>query len=192
LSRSGRARGRRKRRRTSRHAASAAGRGNLLPFGEGSRADGTLGAVRRARFRERARMTALEGTQGASQAFRARSFERGPLPQGRHATSSSTRSEARCRDMGCPSLSGWGKSAPASGRRGGGRRGDKSQVTPGLRKLGWRQTERDVAIRQRVVRHSACRRSDGALACSGNGLLQKLAGGMWPLGPGEQPVSSWV
>jgi hypothetical protein len=48
-------------------------------------AEGTLGAVVRVIFREKARKTALQGASGESQMLLAGSFARGPTPQGRRA-----------------------------------------------------------------------------------------------------------
>lgn len=75
-----------------------------------------MGAVVCDLFRERPRMTALQGAAGASPVPRAGSFERGPTPQGRQVESDSMFNSARFRDMGCPSLLGRGKSTGASGR----------------------------------------------------------------------------
>jgi len=125
---------------------SVAGRAAPLPFGRPPLAEGTLGAVVRFCFREGERSTALKEVSGASLVFQAGLFARGPLPQGRRADwiplsgrHDSVTEGARACQVGVNPP--WRAVA-----RGGGQRGEASQVTPDLSKLGWRRPERGVVI----------------------------------------------
>jgi hypothetical protein len=87
-------------------------------------------------FRGEVRRAALQGVPSASEVHRADSFGNEAHTAGPSSHVDSSRGATRTRDRRCPGLSGWGKSTAASGRRGGGRRGPQSQVTPDLRKPG--------------------------------------------------------
>jgi hypothetical protein len=164
-----------------------------LPARGVSLVEGTSGAAVRAFLSrggaESGPTRCAERKRGAPGGFVRR---RGPYRRAVELRRSSSRGATRTRDRRCPGLSGWGKSTAASGRRGGGRRGPQSQATPGLRKPGRWRSARGAITWWDVACHGPLRGSDGTLACSGDTPLQKLAGGMWPRGPGEQSASPSV
>lgn len=108
--------------------ANAAGQVAPLPFWEVFTAEGTLGAVVRVRFRERARKTALKGVLGRKpeapgEIVRYEAHYR----RAAGLSGYSTLGSARFRDRGCPGELGRGKSVVASGRS---RRGSTRSSKP--------------------------------------------------------------
>jgi len=109
---------------------------------------------------------------GLVSARRVSSSERDPYRRIVVPRRSSNRGVTRARDRECSGLSGWGKSAEASGRCWRGSTCSKSPATPDLRKLGRSILERGEIVRwegwfatepigSRVVRWGA----RGALRC---------------------------
>ena len=134
--------------------------------------EGTLGAAECEFFRENVREAALPGRSRFGEVCWVVLFERG-----RYRTAAGLHRAFRCRsaqdrDRGCPSQSGWGKSSAASGRRGGGSKGLKSQSDPWPEATRLADLARGVATCRAAVRCRNYRQGlDSSEVCSGDALL---------------------